>query len=46
METLPLFHSLIHRRPWLSDHTRRAPCCGVGGSTMRGAPVARSISAR
>ena len=42
---MPLFHSLTHSRPWLSDQMRRAPWFGVGGSTMVAAPVSRSTRA-
>ncbi len=46
MLTWPDTHSLIHSRPWLSLHTRRAPCRGVGGSITVAAPVRVSMCAR
>jgi hypothetical protein len=45
IDTLPLFHSLTQIRPFESDHTRRAPWFGVGGSTTVALPVAGSILA-
>jgi len=42
---LPLFHSLTQMRPLESDHTRRAPWLGVGGSTTVALPVFTSILA-
>ena len=44
--TCPDSHSLIHKRPLLSLHTRRAPWLGVGGWITVAAPVRVSICAR
>src|SRR2546426_11298396 len=41
----PAFHSLTHRRPLESAHTRRAPCRAAGGSRTDTLPPAGLIRA-